>query len=61
MGMAGPARVFISYSNKDADLVDRLKSALAQAGVDVWLDHERLTPDTLDWQEAIRKGILQAT
>lgn len=59
--MADAARVFISYSSQDADLVDRLKTALAQAGVAVWLDHEQLTPDTLDWQEAVRKGILQAT
>lgn len=54
-------RVFISYSSKDTRLVDGLKAALAQAGVDVWLDHERLTPETNDWQEAVRKGILQST
>lgn len=55
------ARVFISYSTTDRALVDPLMERLKQAGVDVWLDHERLTPDTLDWQDAIRKGIDQAT
>ena len=59
--MPGPARVFISYSSKDADLVIRLKRDLATANVAVWLDHEQLTPDTLDWQDAVRRGILQAT
>ena len=59
--MSGPARVFISYSSKDTDLVDALKADLAAAGVAVWLDHEQLTPDTLDWQNAVWRGILQAT
>lgn len=59
--MAGPARVFISYSSKDADLVDRLKTALAQAGVYVWLDHEQLTPGTPNWQVKVREGLGQAT
>lgn len=59
--MQGNRKVFISYSSKDADLVERLKAALMAAGIAVWIDHEQLTPDTLDWQEAVRKGILQAT
>lgn len=59
--MADPARVFISYSSKDTDLVDRLKTALARAGLDVWLDHEQLTPGTPDWRAAVVRGIEQAT
>lgn len=59
--MAGSARVFLSYSSKDADLVDRLKSALAEVGVVVWLDHEQLTAGTPNWQTKVREGIVQAT
>lgn len=59
--MADPARVFLSYSSKDADLVNRLKSALADAGIDVWVDHEQLPPGTPDWRAAVVRGIEQAT
>jgi formylglycine-generating enzyme required for sulfatase activity len=54
-------RVFISYSSNDADVVERLKDGLARAGVDVWLDHEQLTPGAPNWQKAIREGVAQAT
>lgn len=54
-------RAFISYSSHDQDIVDRLKLALTLAGVDVWLDHERLTPGTPNWQVTVRDGINQAT
>jgi hypothetical protein len=59
--MAGPARVFISYSSNDTAIVDRLKAALSEAGVVVWLDHEQLTPGTPNWQVKVREGIRQAT
>ncbi len=59
--MAGSARVFISYSSKDTDIVDHLKAALADAGVSVWLDHEQLTPGTPNWEHKVREGIVQAT
>ena len=59
--MPSAIRVFISYSTTDRALVDPLKDRLKQAGVEVWLDHERLTPDTLDWQAAIRAGVDQTT
>lgn len=58
--MQGNGKVFISHSHEDNDLVTRLKSALMAAGIAVWIDHEQLKSDTLDWQEAVRKGILQA-
>ena len=61
--MPSPAapRVFISYSSKDADIVGRVRKALADAGVAVWLDHEQLTPGTPDWRAAVLRGIEQAT
>ena len=54
-------RIFISYSSKDVDLVERLKTGLTRAGAAVWLDHEQLTPGTPSWQIAVRNGIGQAT
>ncbi|HEX9038758.1 MAG TPA: SUMF1/EgtB/PvdO family nonheme iron enzyme [Ktedonobacterales bacterium] len=60
-GHGARVRVFISYSTTDADLVQRLKDSLARAGVDVWLDHEQLTPGAPNWQRAIRDGIAQAS
>ena len=59
--MAGTTRVFISYSSKDTNIVDRLKGALSDAGVVVWLDHEQLTPGTPNWEIKVREGIAQAT
>lgn len=59
--MTGSARVFISYSSKDTDIIDHLKAAVANAGIAVWLDHEQLTPGTSNWQVAVRNGIKQAT
>ncbi len=61
--MPSPAapRIFISYSSKDTDIVDRLKAALTDAGVAVWLDHEQLSPGTPNWQVAVRQGISQAS
>lgn len=54
-------RVFLSYSNSDRDIADRLKEALTQAGAVVWTDGDRLAPGSPDWQNAIRSGIDQAT
>ncbi len=59
--MSGSARVFISYSSKDTDIVNHLKDDLKRAGVAVWLDHEQLTPGTPNWRDAVLKGIEQAT
>ena len=59
--MADPTHVFISYSHEDADIVDRFKAVLVDAGTVIWLDHEQLKPGTPDWQDAVWKGILQAT
>ena len=49
--------VFISYSNTNALIAQQLRQRLGSAGIFVWIDHERLTPGTPDWEEAIRKGI----
>jgi hypothetical protein len=48
--------VFISYVREDAVAAQRLASALKAAGVEVWLDRDRLTPG-VRWQAAIRQAI----
>jgi hypothetical protein len=52
--------VFISYSQDNQPIVTRLCDLLRQAGATIWIDHERLTPGTADWEEAIRTGITRA-
>ena len=49
-------RVFISYVHEDAGSVDRLAAALADNGLDVWLDRTHLLPG-MRWKSVIRKEI----
>jgi len=48
--------VFISYSHLDSARVQTLVSAIADVGVSVWLDVDRLAPGTR-WRTEIRAGI----
>ncbi len=48
---------FISYSTQDKVFRDRLRADLGARGVTIWVDVERLTPGTADWQAAIRAAI----
>ena len=50
------AKVFISYSTKDAVFADLAKMKLNEEGVDVWLDHGDLRGGD-EWREAIDHGI----
>jgi len=50
------AHVFISYSRDDQVLVDRMVTELHKAGVNVWIDRERIKPGQR-WQTAIRRAI----
>lgn len=47
---------FISYVREDAERVDRLSTALSNAGVRVWRDTEDIWPGQ-DWRAEIRKAI----
>lgn len=49
-------RVFISYSRKDKAFVQRLNSALAEAGVQTWVDWEGIELAS-DWMETITHAI----
>src|SRR5207248_4128096 len=39
--------VFLSYSSKDNTWVNRLKEALQNQGLQVWLDHDQIRPGDL--------------
>lgn len=52
--------VFVSYSRDDQVLVDRLVTELHKAGVNVWIDRERIKPGQR-WQNAIKKAIEDGT
>lgn len=50
-------RLFVSYSTKNKDFVDRLANDLTTAGFDVWKDTDKLIPGTANWEKAIREAI----
>jgi tetratricopeptide (TPR) repeat protein len=51
--------IFISYSRKDSDIMQRVHSGIAAAGLEVWTD-EKLTPGTQSWKNAIERAIEEA-
>src|SRR5688572_29430341 len=53
---AMPHHVFISYVRDNIDVVEKLAGDLRTAGVEVWLDRERIKPGQR-WKDAIRNAI----
>lgn len=51
--------VFLSYSRKDAEFVDRLSNDLQQAGVRIWKDTEQINPGE-QWLHAIENALNDA-
>ena len=51
-----PQHAFISYVRDNCDVVEKLSNDLRAAGVEVWLDRERLRPGQR-WKDAIRNAI----
>ena len=49
--------VFVSFANVDVDVVRRLANRLQAQGVAVWTGDEKLSPGTLDWEQAVRGAI----
>lgn len=45
-------QVFISYSSKDVDFINLLKTKLTEAGFDVWIDKDLLEPGK-NWRDQI--------
>jgi TIR domain len=48
---------FLSFANVDVDIVRRLATRLQAEGVAVWTGDEKLTPGTVDWEQAVRGAI----
>ena len=57
--MGGPL-IFLSHSGEDTQAAKELARHIEQAGLEVWLDVERLTPGDR-WGQKIEEGLLQAT
>jgi len=53
--------VFMSYSRKDKDVMQRTVVSLRQQGIKVWVDNEKLIPGTPIWEEEIEKAIKGAS
>jgi hypothetical protein len=52
--------VFISYSHKDGEFVERLRQAMSSVGLSIWIDHEGLLPGIINWDKAINTAIQEA-
>jgi hypothetical protein len=53
--LRGP--VFMSYSRKDQEVMQRIAKFLRNQGIEVWVDNEKLIPGTTIWEEKIEKAI----
>jgi len=58
--MAQPVKAFISYARVDSAFVERLSKALAERGVEFWID-QRDIPPAADWLRRIVDGIVKST
>jgi len=55
------AKLFISYSRVNLEIVQKLRQDLQNAGIDIWIDQVGLTPGTPDWDQALRDAISKAS
>jgi hypothetical protein len=55
-----PGAVFLSYASEDRSVVEKLKSALEEVGVDVFFDKEQLQAGD-DWDGKLRRNIHQCS
>ena len=53
-------KVFISYSQEDSDIAQRLYDDLKNAGIELWFDREDLMPGQ-DWKLDITKVIRESS
>jgi hypothetical protein len=53
------AKIFISYSRRDADAADRLAAAFEEAGYEVWIDRRGIAGGR-EWTEEIVRAIQDA-
>jgi hypothetical protein len=52
-------KVFISHSNKDDVLAERIASYLERAGLDVWYDKREIMPGD-NWADKIAQGLRES-
>ncbi len=52
--------IFLSYINKDAEIMWRVYQNLRHEGLTVWIDQTNLDPGTLAWDRAIEEAIVSA-
>ncbi|HUL11608.1 MAG TPA: toll/interleukin-1 receptor domain-containing protein [Methylococcaceae bacterium] len=48
--------IFLSYASDDLEAVERIKTALEKAGLDVWFDKRQLAAGD-DWDQKIRRNV----
>jgi len=53
--------VFISYSRKDTDVMQRIVAHMRGQGINAWVDNEKLVPGTPIWETEIEKAIKGAS
>jgi TIR domain-containing protein len=60
--MTSPAApdIFLSYSRRNRDIMERVVTWLRARGFKVWVDNERLTPGTPIWEAEIESAIASA-
>src|SRR6185437_6761648 len=51
-----PSTVFLSYSRRDSDFVDRLESSLRQRGITTWKDRTEM-PGGENWVKMIEEAV----
>src|SRR5262245_15812220 len=52
--------VFVSYSRKNIETVQRLIDDLQAHGIPVWIDNRGLKPGTRNWEQSLRDAISQS-
>ena len=57
MAQTSNHHVFISYSRRDTDVMQRVVSYLRGKGLKAWVDNEKLVPWTPIWEREIEKAI----
>ncbi len=55
-----PQHIFVSYSRKDRQFVDRLIEDLENANIEVWFDRKGIPYESPDWEIEIREAIANA-
>ena len=48
--------LFISYSRRDKNFIQKLHQTLAEQGRDIWVDYDDIPP-AVDWREEIRQNL----